>query len=76
MEDRGQERRHDLEGVERAAARTRRGDDERARGVARGHAHDLAREGRQRGVGQAVGADLLGDAGDLDLDDRADYLGA
>ena len=27
------------------------------------------------GVGQAVGADLLGDAGDLDLDDRADDLG-
>ena len=27
------------------------------------------------GVGQAVGADLLGDAGDLDLDDRADDFG-
>ena len=42
VEDRGEQRRDDLEGVERSASRAGRGDDERARGVARRHADHLA----------------------------------
>ena len=75
VEDRGEQRRDHLKGVERAASRAGRGDDECARGVARGHADDLSGQTRQWSVGEAVGADLLGDARDLDLDDRADNLG-
>lgn len=50
VEDRGEQWRDDLEGVERTAPRAGRGDDECARGIARGHADDLSGQARQGSV--------------------------
>ena len=65
VEDRGEQGRDHLEGVQRSAARAGGGDDERARGVTRRHADDLAGQARQGSVREVVGVTARDSSGAL-----------